>query len=458
MQSTACTTYYLFIFALVHATPGNRMNPWELDYRIPLDTQPLHYDVYLHPNLNDSTFSGKVGIDIDYRGDQERDFFVVHIQHLNITSTKLSQKLPEGGSAGENQDVEVREAFEYEANQFWVVRLATPVGPGVYRLDLEFNGRLDRSILGYYKSVYRNKEGEQKTIATSKFQPTYARRAFPCMDEPTFKSTFKTTLVRPSQGGYIALSNMPEESTLEDHPGPGLSEVTFEKSVPMVTYLAIFVVCDFSYIETQEVVGKVPMRVYGTDQNVPFLKYAARVAPIITNYYQSYFNIDYPLPKLDMAAIPDYASGATEHWGLITYRESNLVLDPKQSSFANRVRVADVIAHELAHQWFGNLMTVAWWNDLWLNEGFAVYIQYKGMKAAEPTWDTDAKFLSGDLHGVLNFDATFASHPIVVDVDTPDQGAHAPERGACPEGPSSRPLVPPLGPGTPRRHPLTYSR
>ena len=180
-------------------------------------------------------------------------------------------------------------------------------------------------------------------------------RAFPCFDEPSFKSTFTTTLVRPSGDGYIALSNMPEAASKVDTPEVGLTEVTFEKSVPMVTYLAIFVVCDFSYLEGTIDSGKIPLRVYGTQKNVPHLEYATHIASKITEFYQDYFRIKYPLPKLDMAAIPDYSSGATEHWGLITYRETNLVYDPRESSFQNKVRVADVIAHELVTAQYGSV-------------------------------------------------------------------------------------------------------
>lgn len=384
--------------------------PWESNYRIPRDLDPKNYEIYLHPNLETSRFSGKVTIEID--ASQPRDHFLAHIKYLTVTSTTLRT---EAGVF-----IPIADAFEYEENEFWIVQLAAAEPAGKYFLTLEFNGPLDNGILGFYRSVYTDKEGKKHTIATSKFQPTYARRAFPCFDEPTFKSTFEITLVRPSEG-YSALSNMPEKSSKVDAPSPGLTEVTFEKSVPMVTYLAIFVVSDFAYLEAMTPVHKIPIRVFGTEDNKEFLQYALDVGTTVTDYYQTYFDVAYPLPKLDMAAIPDYSSGATEHWGLITYRETNLIFDPQESSSSNQRRVADVIAHELAHQWFGNLMTVEWWNDLWLNEGFATYIEYKGIKSYETDWDTDSFFLNGDLNRAFDLDATLASHPIVVSVDTPDQ-------------------------------------
>ena len=243
------------------------------------------------------------------------------------------------------------DAFEYAPNQFWVVQPETTLNQGIYQLYLEFNGRLDTGILGFYKSVYADEQGQSHKMATSKFQPTYARQAFPCFDEPSFKSNFTTTLVKPKESRYVALSNMPVTSSKVDQPSEGLVEVTFQTTVPMVTYLAIFIVSDFEFIETVTQVHGIPLKVYGTRQQIPRLDYAMRAGAAIADYYETYFDIGYPLPKLDMAAIPDYSSGATEHWGLITYRETNLVYDPSDSSVFNKERVAMVIAHELAHQW-----------------------------------------------------------------------------------------------------------
>ncbi len=170
--------------------------------------------------------------------------------------------------------------------------------------------------MGFYKSVYTNGAGERVPIATSKFQPTDARGAFPCFDEPSFKSTFTTTLVRPSEK-YIALSNMPEESSKADTPAKGLTEVTFQKSVPMVTYLACFIVSDFGHAEKLTEKG-VQFRVYAAPNKVDGIEYALDIGANITDFFTDYFDVPYPLPKQDMVAIPDFISGAMEHWGLIT--------------------------------------------------------------------------------------------------------------------------------------------
>lgn len=342
----------------------NPPQPWETDFRLPKDTVPLHYDLYLFPQLDQDTFTGKVTIEVETS--KPRSFFLVHALHLNITKTSVT--------TFDHHDVPVEEAFAHQSNEFWVVKLKSdgPLAPaGNYRLIFEFDGRLDLAIVGFYRSDYHLADGphgskKRRFLATSKFQPTYARRCFPCFDEPCFKATFSTTLIRPSDPSYVALSNMTVVRSKPDTPEVGFTEVQFLKSVPMVTYLAVFIVCDFVHFETTLRNGKLPMKVYGHLGQEKTFEYAAAAGAAITEFFEGYFNIRYPLPKLDMAAIPDYPSGATEHWGLITFAQKNVLYDPDRSSFSDKVRVASVIAHEISHQWFGNLVTVAWWNDIWL--------------------------------------------------------------------------------------------
>lgn len=199
--------------------------------------------------------------------------------------------------------------------------------------------------------------------------------------------------------------------------------VHFEETVPMSTYLSCFIVSDFvSTNHTFDNMGKtIPFNVYATPAQLEKTSYAGEVGKKVMEYYVSYFNIEYPLPKLDMVAIPDFVSGAMEHWGLVTYRETALLYSPETHSASNKQRVATVVAHELAHSWFGNYVTMDWWNNLWLNEGFASYIEFKGTHAAEPTWQMMDQFLISELHSVLSLDATQGSHPIIVSVTTPDQ-------------------------------------
>lgn len=194
-------------------------------------------------------------------------------------------------------------------------------------------------------------------MASTSFQPTYARRAFPCFDEPSFRSTWTVSVVRPST--FIALSNMPEESTAKNKPQNGFDTVTFQKSVSMVSYLVAIIICEFKHIE-ERISDNFIFRVYGKSEDVDQLNYALKVGTRVADEYKAYLGIDYPLPKLDMAAIPDYFAGATEHWGMITYRETRLLFDEVQSSLANQKAVAVTVAHVVAHQWFGNLMTMFW--------------------------------------------------------------------------------------------------
>ncbi|RZC34917.1 glutamyl aminopeptidase [Asbolus verrucosus] len=232
------------------------------------------------------------------------------------------------------------------------------------------------------------------TNSTSKFEPTYARQAFPCFDEPNLKATYKIHLLKPNDSSYIALSNYPENNTEAVAEG---TMVHFKETVPMSTYLACFIVSDFNYTQTFFVNGAggddIPFRVYASPDQLNKTTYAGEVGKKVIEYYIQYFDIPYPLPKLDMVAIPDFVSGAMEHWGLVTYRETALLYNSDTHSASNKQRVAEVVAHELAHSWFGNLVTMDWWDNLWLNEGFASYIQYKGVDHAEDTWQMGAAVL-----------------------------------------------------------------
>ncbi|XP_073818639.1 glutamyl aminopeptidase-like isoform X2 [Musca autumnalis] len=395
--------------------PPGLPNPQEVIYRLPREIRPIKYKLYIHPDLVAKTCTGTASIQIEI--DVPTNLIVMHARDLKIEGVSILNMMA-------RMRIRIKEFYLSEEREMFFIELEELLYPGMpYVVSISYECELD-GLVGIYSSTYLDANGNARSIATSKFEPTYARQAFPCFDEPDMKAMFTITVVRPTGDGYHALSNMNVD--FEEDIGNGLTEVHFAESEPMSTYLACFIVSDFAFKEkpVSGVLPNVPgfnMRVFATPAQVDKVDYALNVGVGITEYYIGYFNISYPLPKLDMAAIPDFVSGAMEHWGLVTYRETALLYDKTISSSANQQRVATVVAHELAHMWFGNLVTMKWWNDLWLNEGFASYIEYKGVDHIHPDWDMLSQFLIADLHGVMKLDATLASHPIVQTVESPNQ-------------------------------------
>ncbi|XP_031783197.1 glutamyl aminopeptidase isoform X1 [Nasonia vitripennis] len=391
--------------------------PSDISFRLPPEVRPLTYVLYLHPDLEKGTFEGRVSILLDIR--DKRKYIALHQKELNISSVNLDLRQND-----RNHNIEIKESYPLDEHEFFIITPNQELVIGVYTLTLTFSGSLQDKIVGFYSSKYKDEKNETRTIATSKFEPTYARRSFPCFDEPAFKAEFVIKLVHPTGNCYSALSNMNVRSTEVDEPAPGLTTVTFAKSVPMSTYLACFVVSDFVAV-TRNAKGMkertFPISVYTTRAQKEKATFALDIGVQIIEYYIKLFDIDYPLPKLDMAAIPDFVSGAMENWGLVTYREARLLYDKKTTSTANREDIVMVIAHEFAHMWFGNLVTMRWWNDLWLNEGFATFMQFKSSDAILPEWHFMDSFLLDELHPAMVTDSKLSSHPIVQTVSNPDE-------------------------------------
>ncbi|XP_020715909.1 glutamyl aminopeptidase [Ceratitis capitata] len=382
-----------------------------INYRLPESVYPTNYDLYLHPDIETGDFSGQVIIRVNTTSVISE--IVLHSSNLNISSVYLKNT---GSST-----IYVR-SYELDTlREFLIITLSEELSAGrVFDIGIIFAGNMDGKITGLYSSSYLKEDNSKKLIATSKFEPTYARLAFPCFDEPAMKATFQITLVQPSGDDYHALSNMNIAST--SYQGK-YTEVYFNQSVPMSTYLACFIVSDFqsksAEIDTKGIGDTFTLRAFATPEQLDKVDFALEVGKAVMEYYIQYFQIEYPLPKMDMVAIPDFVSGAMEHWGLVTYRETALLYDNEESSTANKQRVALVIAHEFAHMWFGNLVTMKWWNDLWLNEGFARYIENKGINAVFPEWKMLDQFIVTRLHEVLTLDATLGSHPIIQTVESP---------------------------------------
>ncbi|GAA6234196.1 glutamyl aminopeptidase [Lates japonicus] len=383
------------------------------NFRLPSYVNPVHYDLALEPDLVQDTYMGTVDIHVEV-SKPTRHLWL----HIRETFVSAMPRLKRLNSQGAQTEVTVKSCFEYKLQQYVVVEATEelPVtGPGeVYVLSLDFQGWLNGSVVGFYRVIY-TELGVTRKIAATDHEPTDARKSFPCFDEPNKKATYKISITHDAT--YDALSNMPVEGPPQQLPGNKV-KTSFQKSVPMSTYLVCFAVHQFGYVERTSARG-IPLRIYAQKSQLGTAKYAADTTKIIFDYFEEYFNMTYSISKLDKIAIPDFGTGAMENWGLITYRETNLLYDESQSSSYNKQRVASVIAHELVHQWFGNIVTMDWWDDLWLNEGFASFFEYVGVEKAEPTWGMRDIMIISDVLPVMVDDALLSSHPIIVNVSTP---------------------------------------
>ncbi|XP_077135083.1 glutamyl aminopeptidase [Ranitomeya variabilis] len=391
---------------------NNDSGDWS-EFRLPNDIYPLHYDLDLQPEMDKDTYNGTVTIWLKVTRSGSKHLW------LHIRETKIIGK--PSLRDRDNQEIPINHCFEFQLHEYVVFEANQVLQPNAnndvlddtYRLTLQFAGLLNGSLVGFYRTTYQE-NGVTKSIAATDHEPTDARKSFPCFDEPNKKATYSISITHTSD--YNALSNMPMEST-EDLRN-GWKQTRFIKSVPMSTYLVAFAIHQFDYVERISNRG-IPLRIYVQPLQKETAVYAADTTKTVFDFFEEYFNMSYSLPKLDQIAIPDFGTGAMENWGLITYRETNLLYDPNESATVNKQRVAAVIAHELVHQWFGNIVTMDWWDDLWLNEGFASYFEYSGVNSAEPTWNMLDQILIDDLLPVMKDDALLSSHPIIVSVSTP---------------------------------------
>jgi len=282
--------------------------------------------------------------------------------------------------------------------------------------------------LGFYRSRYKDK-GKTKYLATTQFEAADARRAFPCWDSPEAKATFDISIITKKH--FEAISNMPEISRKKV--GDKIYH-KFARTPIMSTYLLYLGVGEFEFLTGKT--GKLVIRIITTKGNKSNAKYSLDLTKKLIPAYEKYFGIKYPLPKLDLIAIPDFASGAMENWGSITFRESFLLYNPKTSSTKTKQFIAEVISHEIAHQWFGNLVTMKWWNDLWLNESFATFMEIKFVDQFYPEWNLWDQFLEGGMNHAMALDALHSTHPINVEVNSPSEireifDAISYEKGGC---------------------------
>ncbi len=379
---------------------------------LPSSVVPTNYEVQLWPDLVNLTFDGVVSIEINIC--EPVSEITLHSADLEIRTADV-EVLSSAKLFVATTPTEVRFDAEAETVTFVFARTLA-AGPAI--LDIKYKGTLNDKMNGFYRSAYKTDTGETKYMATTQFEATDARRALPCWDEPARKATFDVQLVVPKN--LVALSNMPVKSVglAED---PDLQVVSFDRTPVMSTYLLAFIVGEFQFIETKTNNGTL-VRVYTMPGKIEQGLFALDVGRRSLELYNSYFDIPYPLPKLDMIAIPDFAAGAMENWGLVTYRENALLIDQTQSSITSKQRVAEIVAHELAHQWFGNLVTMQWWTNLWLNEGFATWMASYVLDNLFPEWDIWTQFLSDDYAAAMSVDSLRSSHPIEFPVGhSPDE-------------------------------------
>ncbi len=359
---------------------------------------PINYVLSFEPDLQKFIFEGKESIEIKCK--KPTRIITLNCAEIKIHSCNITHK---------NQKILCTTKTDDKKEEL-TITLAQKV-QGQAFIHIEFQGILNDRLLGFYRSQYQQ-NGKTKFLATTQFEAADARRAFPCWDEPKAKATFEISLITDNKSS--AISNMPVKSITK----LGKKKLyKFGKTPIMSTYLIYLGVGEFEYLLGK--IGKTQIRVVTTKGNKSKGKFALDLGKKLLVSYEKYFGIKYPLPKLDLIAIPDFAAGAMENWGAITFRETILLYDPNTSSTKTKQFIAEVISHEIAHQWFGNLVTMKWWNDLWLNESFATFMATKFVDKFYPEWDLWNQFVEDAMNIAMGLDSLKTTHPIDVKVNSP---------------------------------------
>src|ERR1700722_1233962 len=372
-------------------------------FRLPRTIEPEIYHIEIEPNIATATFSGTVGIDAIVH--ETADEIVLNAAELAISDVEVLT------ADGLTVLCSVRFNDELEQVTFQPAEL---LPPGPCTISCRFSGTLNDKLRGFYRSTYTGLDGENHTMATTQFESEDARRSFPCFDEPDRKAVFEVTLI--VEPDLDAISNSPVVAI--DQVGRK-QRIRFAPTMKMSTYLVAFVVGKLEMTETIDVDG-VPLRVVCTPGKLPLAEFALEVGAFALRYFTEYFNIPYPGDKVDLVAIPDFAAGAMENLGCITFRDTALLIDKDEAARAELERVADVIAHELAHMWFGDLVTMGWWEGIWLNEAFATFMETLCVDAFRPSWDRWIGF-APSREAALAVDALHLTRPIEYPVGPPKE-------------------------------------
>ncbi|CAG0923780.1 unnamed protein product [Notodromas monacha] len=419
--------------------------PWTLStlnlslaQRIPTHLKPIHYNIRLFPSFETFLIDGRVSIELKSMS-PSRNVTLHAVDISGITAETVSFCTDSGNCT------KVNEVTYESAGSFMIFHLDQETEVDVtYVLEIpNFQAELNNKLKGFYRSSYRHGD-ETRWMGATQFQTADARRAFPCLDEPGLKATFKVTLGRKATDGWSSLSNMDILSTTPIEGQDGFVWDEYHTSVQMSTYLVAFVVSQFEFVQSPL---DSRVKVWTRPDMINRASFPAIEAAKVLQSFEEVFGINYALPKIDLIALTDFPYGAMENWGLVTFREAYLVLDAenKTASAKAAMDVISIISHELAHQWFGNLVTPGWWNDLWLSEGFACYFDYIASKKVRPNWSLMEMFIVAETQDDLRQDSFPSANPVYADFDS-HQGSD--NLNVCKGSPLMHMLRSELGPET----------
>jgi puromycin-sensitive aminopeptidase len=373
-------------------------------YRLPYRVEPQHYELTLSPDLDHATFAG-----------EEKVRVVVHEPVTEVVLNAVDLQIHSAELTSDEGDRREGTIALDEEGQRAVITLDGEAAPGHWTLALTFSGILNDKLRGFYRSTFTDDEDVEHVIATTQFESTDARRAFPCWDEPDRKATFAVTLIVDDD--LTAISNSPIED--ETDLGNGKRQVRFTDTMRMSTYLVAFIVGPFEFSETVDVDG-VPVRVAAVPGKAALWDFALEAGAHSLRYFTTYFGLPYPGDKLDLIAVPDFAFGAMENLGAVTFRETALLVDREVASRLELERVADVVAHEIAHMWFGDLVTMKWWNGIWLNEAFATFMELMCVDDFRPDWQRWVSFGTSRAQA-MGVDGLSTTRPVEFPVGRPEE-------------------------------------
>ncbi len=378
----------------------------EKPYRLPTNVTPERYELKLTPDLTTWTFTGDERISIHVH-EPVREI-ILNAAELELHAVSLQTADGKVREGRVNLDAE---------NERATLSFAEPVPAGGGDLQIQFSGILNDKLHGFYRSTYKGADGQDKPLASTQFESTDARRAFPCWDEPAFKAVYQVTLVVDEKLTAISNARVVRENAL-----PGNKKaVVFADSMKMSTYLVAFIVGEFE-ASAPVMVGNAPLRVCAVPGKKHLATFAVDIGKASLEHFSAYYGIPYPGDKLDLIAIPDFASGAMENLGAITFRETALLVDAERATRAELERVADVVSHENAHMWFGDLVTMKWWNGLWLNEAFATFMEMLAVDAWKPEWRRWDSFTVSRA-AAMQVDGLKSTRPIEFPVERPEEAA-----------------------------------